>query len=369
MLAASDDDRLLLIPGPTPVARSILQALARPTISHASPELAQEFRSALMNLRLVADNPAGEVFVFSGSGTLAQEAAIINFVEPSDQLLVASNGFFADRMADVARSHELPVHVLQARWGTSISPDALRRSIQEHGATVVAFTHVETSTGAMAPLADFVSIIRDEGALSIVDGVAGLGGVPEEMSRLGIDVLLSGAQKALGVPPGLAIIGVGEQAWGKRMARSSPVRTYFADLARWQPVMQQPDKYFSTHPVNLIYALARGLEIVIGEGLEQRYERHRALARCFRSGMSDLGFTPFTDHAFLSPTLSVFRTPTGVGSTQLRTRLRQAGVVAASGIADTADRIVRFGHMGNVTMAEMAVALEAVGTSLSDAEL
>lgn len=366
MLPAGDEDKLLLIPGPTPVAREILTALARPTISHTSKQMAKILTEALDRLRVLTDNTQGEVFVFSGSGTLAQEAAIINFVEPTDRLLVASNGFFGDRMTEIALAHELAVSTTKAPWGTSITPDQLRDEIEKSDASIVALTHVETSTGVMAPLAELIAVIRERGAISIVDGVAAMGGIPEPMDNLGIDVLLSGPQKALGVPPGLSIVCVSEQAWRKRTDRAQPLHAYYADLSRWQPIMREPDRYFSTHAVNLIYALASAMQIIAREGLDARYERHRELGTKFRSAFLDMGFELFTDSAFLAPTLSVLKTPPEQASTELRRRLSERSVIAAAGIGDAEDRIVRFGHMGNITEAEIAVAVDAANSSLAE---
>jgi alanine-glyoxylate transaminase/serine-glyoxylate transaminase/serine-pyruvate transaminase len=364
MLGNAEEDKLLLIPGPTPVTREILAALAQPTISHTSKHIAEIFGSALEMLRVIADNQSGPTFVFSGSGTLAQEAAILNFVEPSDRLLVASNGYFSRRLGEIAGAHDLPVTVIEATPGTSVSPEDLRVAMRESRATVVAFAHVETSTGAMAPLADLVRVTRDEGALSIVDGVAAFGGVPEEMDGMGIDVLLTGSQKALGVPPGLAIVFANSRAWTKRLDRKAGVDTFYADLARWYPVMESPDRYFSTHPINHIYALEKALRIVTEEGLPARYERHVMLGESFRRAMLEMGFEPLTDSDFLSPTLSALKTPAGLKSSSFRARMHQNGVVAAGGLNDPDDRIVRFGHMGNITSAEIAVALAAVRSSL-----
>lgn len=364
MLPIGDEDRLLMIPGPTPVTREILEALATPTMSHTSLQFADIFSTALGHLRTIVNSSSGKVFVFSGSGTLAQEAAIVNFVEPHDSLLIASNGFFADRLFEIASSHGLKVATRQARWGTSITPEELAEAMHETKATVVAFTHVETSTGTMAPLAEFCEVIRNGGALSIVDGVAGLGGVPEDMDRFKVDVLLSGAQKALGVPPGLAIVAAGERAWAKRMDRKSPVAMYYADLERWLPIMEHPQTYFSTHPVNMIYALAKGLQVIVDEGLDCRFHRHDMLASAFRSGMTSLGFTPFTDSAYLAPTLSVLKSPRSVQSTAFRNRLHLNGVVASGGIKDSQDRVLRFGHMGNITMSEIDIVVGAAERAL-----
>jgi len=365
MIPLTDEDRLLLVPGPTPVHREILDALARPTISHTSGQLAETMKFALERLKMVAGNRNGKMFVFAGSGTLAQESALLNFVTPGDRVLVASNGFFASRLHAIAQQHGMSTTLREARPGTSITPDELDTAIRDTEASVVAFTHVETSTGAMAPLSEFIEVIRRHQALSIVDGVAGFGGVSESMDDLGIDVLLTGAQKALGVPPGLALIAVGAEAWRRREARTEPVPTYYADLIRWAPIMEQPDTYFSTHPVNLIQALAKAMEVIVEEGLAARFERHRRLAKRFREGLRELGFELFTDPAYLAPTLSAVLTPVSVASSEFRRRLHGNGVVAAGGINDGTDRIVRFGHMGNITDLDIAGALSAIEQSLN----
>ena len=367
MISLADEDRLLLIPGPTPVHREILNALAQPTISHTSGQLAQEMKAMVAGLKEIADNAEGTMFVFAGSGTLAQEAAILNFVTPEDRLLVASNGFFARRLHEIARQHQLQTEIREATPGHALTGDELDRAIQESRATAVTFTHVETSTGVMAPLSEYLDIIQSHGARSIVDGVAAFGGVPEPMRKLGIDVLLTGAQKALGVPPGLAIIAAGVEAWKLRQTRTDRVPAFYADLSRWAPIMDEPDRYFSTHPVNLIRALAKAVRIILDEGLETRFQRHVQLAKEFRDGLAGLGFEPFTEAAYLAPTLSAMRTPTSILSSAFRRRLHEYGVVAAGGINDAEDRIVRFGHMGNVGSAEIAAALDAIARAVSGA--
>jgi alanine-glyoxylate transaminase/serine-glyoxylate transaminase/serine-pyruvate transaminase len=359
-----DDELLLLIPGPTPVVPAIREALARPTIGHNSPGFATILTRVLDNLKIVFDNHAGKAFVFAGSGTLAQETALVNFLEEDDRLLVCSTGFFADRLVEIARTHAINAEVLAPEWGQPIDLDELRSRLNQSRPTAVAFTHVETSTGVMTPLEDIVPVIRESEAMVIVDGVAATGGVAEEMSRLGIDVVLTGSQKALGVPPGLAIVAVSDGAWVKREQRNSPVRSYYADLTRWLPSMEKPEWYFATHAVNMIRALDAGLRVVMEEGLDERYARHREMAKRFRGGMAELGFESLAPPSVLAPTLSVLRTPDGVSSRDFRQRMRERGVVASTGIKDHEDRIVRFGHMGNVTPEEIEYAVGVATKSL-----
>ena len=360
MIPLGDEDRLLLIPGPTPVHREILEALGRPTISHTSQEIAEIMGRALGRLNTIADNHCGKVFVVAGTGTLAQEIALLNFVDPDESLVVASNGYFATRLHDIAIQHGLHSALVNATPGSSLSPDEVGRAASDASATVVAFTHVETSTGVMAPLGEYIDAIRTVGAMAIVDGVAAFAGVPEPMERLGIDVLLTGAQKALGMPPGLAIVFASERAWEKRVSRQSRLPAYYADLLRWAPIMEQPDKYFSTHPVNLIYALERATGIVMDEGLEQRFGRHERLANRFRDCVTQLGFQLFTDQRYLAPTMSAVSTPETVKASTFRQGLYEHGVVAALGLNDESDRVLRFGHMGNISDGEIDIAIGAI---------
>jgi alanine-glyoxylate transaminase/serine-glyoxylate transaminase/serine-pyruvate transaminase len=365
MLARSEKDKLLMIPGPTPVHWEILQALGEPPISHTGPEIAAIMRRALQLLHELMDNADGHVFVFAGSGTLAQEAAVVNFVEPGQRLLVASNGYFGDRFVPIARAHGIDVEVLAARWGTSVTPDELARVLDRGRFVAVTLTHVETSTGVMAPLEELVTVAHECDVLCIVDGVCALGGIPEPMKRSSIDVLLSGAQKALGVPPGLSILGVSHQAWERRERRSTPVNAYYADLSNWLPSMQDPQRYFSTHAVNLMYALRTALEIIVVEGFEARYARHRQLAEQFRAGMAELGFEPVTDPQYLAPTLSVLRVPHELNPHDLRQELARQGVIAAAALGEFADTALRFGHMGNISAAEIAQTLAATKSALA----
>lgn len=364
MLISNDDDRLLLIPGPTPVHTRIRAAISRPTMAHTSPDLAREFSDALSVLQRLVSNPEGKFFVFSGSGTLAQETALLNFVEPSDRLLVLVNGYFGNRLVEIGECHGLNVSVEKAEAGSSVTPGTLARRLEGENATVVALTHVETATGTMAPLRELATVAREHGAIILVDGVAALGATPEPMDAWGIDVLLAGGQKALGIPPGLSIIAASRRAWEKRLARTAPIHGYYTDLVRWLPSMENPQMYFSTHAVNMIYAFAEAMRIVDAEGFEPRFERHKQLASDFRSGLLTLGFESLTQPNYWAPTLSFMRVPRGNHSSSFRDMLRSHGVIAAGGLSDPDDRAVRFGHMGNITQAEVAIALDAIQRSI-----
>jgi aspartate aminotransferase-like enzyme len=357
--------KLLLIPGPSPVLPRILDRLAAPTVSHVSPEMGADLKEAVANLKKIVFCEKGEAFIVAGAGTLSMEMALLNTVAPGDKLLVLSQGYFGDRMADIGRAFGMNVDLIQSRWGTVVSPDELAAALRKTNAGVVAVTHVDTATGSCAPVEEYAKIVRPTGALFIVDGVCATGGVPERMDDWGIDVVLTAAQKCFGTPPGLAVLVLSERAMDKRKGMPS-VPAYYSDLLRWLPIMNDPAKYFSTPCVNEIRSFAEGTRVILEEGIENRFRRHDLFARAIRDGLSALGFTFLTDPSCLADTLSVAVYPKGVEDMAFRRRYAEKGVVVAGGLAQTAGKVFRMGHMGNLTRDQVEFALGALEETLAD---
>lgn len=355
--------KLLLIPGPSPVHPRILSALAQPTVSHVSAVLAGEFAAALAGLKTIVMTKRGQPFVVAGAGTLSMEMALVNTVGPDDRVLVLSQGYFGDRMAQVCESFGFSVDVLASPWGEAVGPEELERKLAGSRADVVVATHVDTATGACAPIADYARVLKGRESLFIVDGVCATGGVEERMDDWGLDVVLTAAQKCFGVPPGLAVAVFSPRAMAKRRSLKS-VRAYYADILRWLPVMEDPRQYFSTPCVNEIRAFYEATRMVLEEGLGPRFARHALIARALRAGLSSLGFSLFTREPFLADTLSVVRYPEGVEDTAFRNGLFENGVVVAGGLAETAGRVFRLGHMGNLSADQALFALEALEKTL-----
>lgn len=352
-------DSLLMIPGPTTVIPEVLSALAEPTIAHTSVGMASIILRCQSGIRSVVGTKEADVFLFAGSGTLAQEAAIVNLVAPEQRLLVVSHGYFGDRFQQIAEAHGIGVDSLAAPAGHSISPDLLDQQLRVSPAQTVTFTQVDTATGVAAPLPELVEVAKQHGALVVVDAVCSLGGMAVDMDALGIDIVLSGAQKALGVPPGLAILAVSQAAMERRRSMSR-IPSYYGDLLNWEASMQDPKQYFSTHAVNLFYALDVALQRIADEGLQARIERHARVAASFRASASMLGFKPLTDPTVLAPTLSVLAYPAGVADEQFRFELTAKGVVAAGCLGAWRGLGVRFGHMGNITPENVLTGLHAI---------
>ncbi|HZS15844.1 MAG TPA: alanine--glyoxylate aminotransferase family protein [Candidatus Dormibacteraeota bacterium] len=358
-----EETPLLMIPGPTPLRDDVRAALAEPVRSHTSPENAQTMRRIAEGMRACFGSAGARVYAFAGSGTLAMETAVVNHARAGERMVVCSQGYFGDRFAEIGRAFGIEVTTVEAEWGTRVDPEALRRACAGTPPSLVTITHVDTSTGVLADVAGLAAVARETGAITVLDGVCATAGVAEQMDAWGVDVVLTGAQKALAVPPGLAILGVGERA-RERRAQIGAVPAYYADLRRWDAAVDDPTRYFSTHATSLLRALEVALDAVAAETLERRFLRHERVARAIRAGFEELGLTPFTDADALAPTLSALRTPEGVEEARLRAGMADQGVVVAACLGPFAGRGIRAGHMGEVGMREVERTLTAAAHAL-----
>lgn len=357
-------EKLLLIPGPTPVHPRILNSLSRPTISHVSPALVSEFKEALRNLKEIVFCKRGEPFIVAGTGTLAMEMALLNTIEKGEKILVLSQGFFGQRMAQIAEVFGLDYDIVECEWGKAVLPEELEKELSKSRYAVVVSTHVDTCTGTCAPIKDYADVLKNHDLLYIIDGVCATGGIEERMDDWGVDLILTAPQKCFGAPPGLSILVVSEKGMEKRKAMKA-IPAFYSDLLRWLPIMKDPSKYFSTPCVNEIRAFCEGTKIVIEEGMEQRFLRHARIGRAMREALKELGFTFFTAESFLADTLSVVNYPEGIEDNSFRNLYLENGVVVAGGLGETAGKVFRMGHMGNLSISQVYFAIEAMEKTLS----
>lgn len=355
---------LLMIPGPTPVDPEVLAALAEPVRSHTGPENAATMVRIQEGIRQLVGSAHARVYCFAGAGTLAMEAALVNHASPGDRVVVVSHGYFGDRFADVAGALGMRADVLRVDWGEHAGTDSLRELVLlGDQPALVCITHVDTSSGVLADCGALAATVRSVApeAVIVVDGVCATGGIHERMDTWDVDVLLTGAQKALAVPPGLAMLAVSDRARRRRESLGD-IRAYYADLRRWDASVDDPRTYFSTHSVSLLRALEVSLDGIFAEGLPVRYQRHHRVAGMIRDGMSELGFVPLTNGAYLAPTLSVLALPDGVEDVTLRKGMSDRGVVIAPCLGPWAGRGVRIGHMGTVSESEAARTIDAAAS-------
>ena len=357
------DETLTMIPGPTPVHPRILDALARPTVSHVSPVFVKAFRQALDDFKSLGQSASAQPVVVSGGGTLAMEIALVNTVAPGESVLVISHGYFGDRYGELASAFGITADVLRAEWGRAVPPEEVSKRLGSGKYAAVTITHVDTSTGTASPVEAYADLLRGRDELFILDGVCATGGVDEPFDRWGVDVLLTAAQKAIGAPPGLALCLFSSRALARR--RSFPaVPAYYSDVLRWLPVMEDPGRYFATPCVNEIVALGEALRMIQEEGLPARFARHGRIARAIRAGLEALGLSFVTAPDCRAETLSVVFLPTGVEDAAFRKGVAARGVVVAGCLGPLAGKAFRLGHMGNIGPGEVAKTLGAIEESL-----
>lgn len=363
------NSELLLIPGPTPVTPEILEALSRDTVSHVDPRMVVSYKKALEYTKNLFSCD-GEVFVISGSGTLAMEMALVNTVAAGENILVLSQGYFGDRFLQLADSFGINADVISAKWGERVCPKAVSKQLREKRYKAVTITHVDTSTGVEADLATLVPIIKESGALVILDGVCATAGIAEDMSfayvnNAKIDVVLTGSQKAIGVPPGLAIVAFSKEAVAVR-EQLGKIAAYYADIKRWIPIMHDPTRYYATPSPNMIWAYEKAMEIIFAEGLEIRYDRHRKYGKAVRAALGVYGMTAVASEEDAAATMSCIKYPEGVDDGAFRKACYEQGLVLAGALGDFKGLAFRIGHMGNTTPEQLKSAIVIIGNVLND---
>jgi len=359
----------LRVPGPTPIPRAVRHAQAGPMINHRGPEFAELLRETTTGLaRLIGTQ--GEVFLLTGSGTGALEAAVVNTLSPGDRVLGVSIGAFGDRFAQIAEIFGAAVDRLDFEWGAAADPGRLAAHMA--GAEpyrAVLLTHNETSTGVTNPLRELVATVRAAPGdpLVLVDGISGLGALPFEMDEWGVDLVVSASQKAFMASPGIAIAAVGERARAAEAEARMP-RFYWdlGEARRWAEKGQTP----WTPAVSVLYGLRVGVANLEAEGREQTWARHAAVAAGAAAGLEALGFSLVAAPEHRSATVTAAWLPDGLDWGEFGSALRSRGLVLAGGQGKWTGRILRIGHMGDVAWGEidaalavMAETLEALGRS------
>lgn len=365
------DRTLLMIPGPIEFDPAVLAEMGAPTTSHLAPSFIQAFGQALERMREVFLCPEGQPFVLSGSGTLAMDCAGANLVEEGDRALVVDTGYFSQRFAVLLERYGAQVNQVNAPVGGRPSLDEIEQALKNGSYKLVTVTHVDTSTGVLADVRGVAALAKRYGALTIVDGVCSVAGEELRMSEWGVDVALTASQKAVGVPPGLALLVAGPAAMQAFQQRKTPVRNYYADWANWLGVMQayeaRKPAYFGTPPVNLIFALNLSLGQILAEGMERRFARHKALSRACKAGMAALrlGQVPLQPE-FAAHTLSAPRYPSGVNGSEFLATVAQAGVTLAGGLHPAIrSEYFRIGHMGAASLGDILSVVSAVEHGLA----
>jgi serine---pyruvate transaminase len=349
-----------MTPGPTPAPPEVLAAIAQPVIHHR-PDFKKLYADCLGRLREIFRTES-EVLLFGGSGTGAMESAVANLCSPGEPVLVVSAGYFGERWAALARAYGAEVDHLRYAWGEIPAASDVADRLSDRSATVVFLTHSETSTGVVTDPQPFAAAARVAGALSAIDAVSSLGAVPLETDAWQIDVVASGAQKALMTPPGLAMVSASQAAWEKRATAASP--RFYWDWERTRKGQSTLDAPV-TPPISLVAGLDVALRMLLDEGLEAAFERHVRLGRACREGIKALGLELFSPDDDSSAIVTAARAPEGVDSGELVLLLRDRhGVTLAPGQGELKGKIFRIGHIGYYDVFDITTALAAVELAL-----
>lgn len=351
----------LLAPGPTPVPARVLLAMAQPIIHHRTPQFSQIFAEAKEGLKWLFQTRQ-DVLMLAASGTGAMEAAVTNLFSPGEEVLVVNGGKFGERWAKITGRYGLTVHELRVEWGKAVQPEAVEQTLKRHPNIRGVFVQAsETSTTVCHPVADIAALTRQRDTLLIVDGITAVGVYDLPMDRLGIDVLITGSQKALMLPPGLACIALSERAWERTKTAQLP-RFYF-DLAKERENLAK-DTTAWTPAISLIIGLREALAMLREEGLERAFARQALQATATRAAANALGLKLVAPEN-PSPSATGIYVPSEVPGGKLVAYLRdRMGVTFAGGQDQFKGKIVRIAHLGFIDTFDTIVAIGALEMAL-----
>ncbi|HET9457320.1 MAG TPA: alanine--glyoxylate aminotransferase family protein [Candidatus Limnocylindrales bacterium] len=342
----------LRIPGPTALPPSVREAGARQMINHRGPEFAAMVERVISGMKPFFGTTS-DVVVLSCAGSGGLESAIVNMLSPGDRVLGVSIGAFGDRFAKIAGVYGAEVTKIEVEWGRAADPAAVREALAEQpGYKAVLLTHNETSTGVMNPIPVLAAAVRDVApeTFILVDAVSSLGAVPFEMDAWGVDVVVTGSQKAWMAAPGLAMVAASPRAW--EAMESAKMPRFYLDLRAHRDAAANGQTPF-TPAIAVVYQVDEGLRLMAAEGAASIYARHEACAAAARAGLQALGFELFADERFASRTVTAARLPEGHDWKAFNGAIKAHGVVLAGGQGKLAGRIFRLGHLGSVTVEEV----------------
>jgi len=359
------EKRYLLTPGPTPVPPEVLAELAKPVIHHRERDFREVYEQCLVRLGEVY-RTQNDVLMYTTSGTGAFESAVANLTSPGDRQLVLSAGNFGERWAGMVKAFDADLVHVRLDWGETPDPDDLRAALADAGdVKVVYLTHSETSTGVVADVQSLAAVAKEAGAFVVVDAVSSLGAVPLETDTWGIDVVVSGSQKALMCPPGVAFASVSPVALEAAARATSP--RYVMDWERTRKAQAKLDAPF-TPAVSIVRALNVALGLLLEEGLEAAFDRHARLGRACREGAKAMGLELFSPDEERSAVVTAIRSPEGVDAAEIVSGLRDRfGITIANGQGELKGKIFRIGHIGWFDVFDITTALAAVELVLTDA--
>ncbi|WP_338754319.1 alanine--glyoxylate aminotransferase family protein [Bacillus sp. FJAT-52991] len=360
--------RILMGPGPSDVHPHVLKSMVTPLLGHLDPAFLTIMDETMELLRQVYQTKNKATMAMSGTGSAGMETVFVNLIEPGDKVLIGVNGLFGERMVDVAERCGAEVIQVKAPWGQIIDPQQIKEMLQQHkNIKVVAVVHAETSTGVRQPLEEISHIVHEHEALFVCDMVTSLGGCPTDIDQVGVDAAYSGTQKCLSAPPGLAPVTFSARAVDVMAKRKQKVQSWYLDLSMIQAYWSEDSERFYHHtaPITMIYSLREALRLIVNEGLENVFARHKRYGDSLHAGLEAMGLSLLVEKEHRLSQLTSVNIPEGVDDLAVRKRLLEKySLEIGGGLGELKGKVWRIGLMGynarqeNVTY--MLAALEDV---------
>ena len=358
------DNILLMLPGPTTVDPRVLAAMSKAVVNHRGAKYGEILTETTELMSKVFQTP-NKSYLLTGSGTAAMETAVANTVAPGEKMLNVVGGKFGERFMKIAKTHGIDAQELAVEWGTAVTPKQIEEVLDANeDIKAITVVHNETSTGVAAPIEEIGKVMKNYDALYIVDTVSSLGGDYVDVEKYGIDVCVTGSQKCLAAPPGMAAITLSDDAW--KAVDKVETNTFYLDLkaARKSGDKNPPETPY-TPSVSLTYAMNEALKIVMEEGIENRVARHHKAAKASVAAVKALGLELFADEAVSSATVTAVKMPEGITDSDFRGTTRDKyGVELAGGQDHLKGNVFRIGHMGCISYKELVQTFAAIGMTL-----
>jgi len=352
------EDKLLLIPGPTNLTPRVREAMAGPQLPHVGSKFYSMFKETVALGRYVFRNEKGVQFVFTGSGTIGMESSVVSLVAHGDRTLTLMNGYFGHRMLMLNQVHGARADSIDYPNGEAADPDELRSQLQKNKYSVVFITHVDTSSSVVNPVEELVEECQKAGVLSVVDSVCAIGGVPLDFDKLGADIVFTASQKALAGPPGAVLVAASQRAIEYMEKRKDPIESYYMNLMRWKPIMDDPRMYLATPATQVIMALREAMMEAKEEGIENRWARHRRLGEMTRSQVEEWGQRFVAEGGHRADTVTSFWVQKENAGEIQGTLEKEHGIMIARGLYEERDKMLRIGHFGILTTETLRGALD-----------
>lgn len=358
------DREYLMIPGPTPVPPKAVLAMSRPIAGHRTPEFADMYGRIVKNLQEVFQTKH-DVYVFASSGTGGLEAAVANTVSPGDKVLALIAGKFGERFRDLSDIYGAQVEEMNFEWGSEVDVDAVAKKLEENKDIKIVFaTQNETSTGVTHDIKALGEIVAKTDAILVVDGVSGVGAIEIKTDEWKVDILCTGSQKALMLPPGLSVVSVSPKAWKVIEENKSP--NYYFSLKACKKNFDNKNFTPYTPAVSLFYGMEATLNMMMDEGMENVYARHILLAKAVRAAVRAIGLKPLAEDDCASAAITAVWSPEGISADDIRKTLKEEyNVIFAGGQSQLKGKIFRISHMGYADKMEVLIAVSALEMALS----